>query len=161
MAKKAITWLLFVLTIGLVGCDHATKALARTQLHDRGPVEIVKGVLDLRYSENDDTAFSLLHAFRVHPSMTALALISLAVLAAVAFVWWRKRRDATTPEHVAFALIVAGAAGNVLDRLVRGYVIDFIHLSHWPVFNVADVLIVAGVLLMMFGKKSALLRAPQ
>jgi signal peptidase II len=40
---------------------------------------------------------------------------------------------------------VAGAAGNVIDRLARGYVIDFIHLSHWPIFNVADALIILGL----------------
>jgi signal peptidase II len=45
---------------------------------------------------------------------------------------------------VALVLVTAGAVGNYLDRIVRGYVVDFVHLKHWPVFNVADVYITAG-----------------
>jgi signal peptidase II len=52
---------------------------------------------------------------------------------------------ATSIEHLAFGLIAAGAIGNVIDRAARGYVVDFIHVTHWPVFNVADVAIVLGI----------------
>ena len=48
---------------------------------------------------------------------------------------------------MAYALLLAGALGNLSDRLFRGYVVDFIHLHHWPIFNVADICIVVGALL--------------
>jgi signal peptidase II len=46
--------------------------------------------------------------------------------------------------------MLAGAAGNLLDRIFRGYVIDFIHVRYWPVFNVADICITAGVILFLW-----------
>jgi signal peptidase II len=49
-------------------------------------------------------------------------------------------------------LVLAGAIGNYADRLWRGYVVDFIHVPHWPVFNVADVLIVVGGALVLSGR---------
>jgi signal peptidase II len=56
--------------------------------------------------------------------------------------------------RAALLLIAAGAAGNYFDRLLRGYVVDFIHLTHWPVFNVADIYVVAGagLLALMAGR---------
>jgi signal peptidase II len=50
----------------------------------------------------------------------------------------------------ALALIFAGAAGNYADRIWRGYVVDFVHLAHWPVFNLADVYITLGALSLAF-----------
>ncbi len=66
----------------------------------------------------------------------------------VAVAWLRRRARAGAAEHAAFAMIFAGAVGNVADRARRGFVVDFIHVEHWPVFNVADVAVVAGVLLL-------------
>jgi signal peptidase II len=77
-----------------------------------------------------------------------LVAISLVVLVVVLSAWWKRRSDPARALHVGFALVVAGAAGNVIDRVMRGYVIDFIHVRLWPVFNVADVLIVAGAILL-------------
>ena len=53
--------------------------------------------------------------------------------------------------RLALVLVTAGAIGNYLDRLVRGYVVDFVYIHHWPVFNVADVYITAGYVLLAFG----------
>jgi len=54
-------------------------------------------------------------------------------------------RGATT---VAVLLVTAGALGNYADRIARGYVVDFVHLAHWPVFNVADTYVTVGVVLL-------------
>jgi signal peptidase II len=64
---------------------------------------------------------------------------------------WQSRRTSGGSARLGFTLALAGALGNVLDRLARGYVIDFIHLTHWPVFNVADVLVVVGIVVMVRG----------
>ena len=54
--------------------------------------------------------------------------------------------------RVGLALVLAGALGNYADRLLRGYVVDFIHVTHWPVFNIADVLLtVGGALVLLQG----------
>jgi signal peptidase II len=147
MARRAMGWLLLLFTLALVGCDHATKAVAQRALGHHAPVPIIPGALDLHYAENRDTAFSLSRVMHF-PGKEAL-LVSLAMfgLAAVAIAWWRRRR-ASTMEQVAYALIVAGAFGNAADRLVRGYVIDFIEIHRWPIFNVADIAIVVGIALL-------------
>lgn len=107
-------------------------------------MDLVPGVLDLRYAENHDTAFSLtsgLHSPLKGALLTVLAVVGVLF---VALLWWR-RRGAPRAQQVGYAMLLAGALGNVIDRLARGFVIDFIHLHYWPIFNVADVLIVAGV----------------
>jgi signal peptidase II len=134
--------------LGLVGCDHATKSVAETALAHRPALSLVSGVVDLRYAENHDTAFSLLSSSNLpHKALLILAL-SFSALMGVAIVWFRRRAQASAAEHAAFAMILAGAVGNVADRARRGFVVDFIHVEHWPVFNVADVAVVAGVLLL-------------
>jgi signal peptidase II len=140
-------WLLMLFTLAMVGCDHATKVVAQSALPHHGAVPIVSGVLDLRYAENRDTAFSLLRQLHFPGKGVVLVAFSTIGLALVALAWWRRRR-ASNLEQAAFALIVAGAFGNAIDRLLRGYVIDFIEIHRWPVFNVADIAIVVGAVLL-------------
>jgi signal peptidase II len=128
----------------LVGCDHATKIAAETALRDRPPLQLVHGVVDLSYTENRDVAFDALARLSLHPASWLLVAFAIAATATVVGFWVRRRR-ASWPEHVGFACVVAGAIGNLLDRAARGHVIDFIHVRFWPVFNVADVLVVVGV----------------
>lgn len=137
------------LAVGMFGCDHATKLAAEAKLSAGGAVPIVSGVLELRYTQNDDTAFSLLRTFGVARSPGALLAMAAVALGLVLVTWLAAWRRATLVQHVGFALVVAGAAGNVVDRALRGYVVDFIHLTRWPVFNVADVAVVLGMLLLL------------
>ena len=140
--------LLSAFALGTVGCDHATKYWAETTLADGTRIDVVPGVLDLVYTQNHDVAFNLLDAVPYDLRQTLiLVMSSLAVLLVIAM-WARRFAAATRLEHVAYPLILAGAVGNVVDRLARGYVVDFIQLPHWPTFNVADVAIVVGVVLL-------------
>jgi len=142
MAKKLACSVLFFVAVFLTGCDHATKAFAKASL--QGVVTVVPGVFDLEYTENRDTAFSILtrHGLGEHPVL--LAAVSTAIIGVLLLTWWR-RRGAPRLEQVGYAAVLGGALGNVIDRLARGYVIDFMHLHHWPVFNVADMAVVMGV----------------
>jgi signal peptidase II len=134
---------------GLVGCDHATKLAAENALRDHPPVRLVPGVMDLTYTENHGVAFSALERLSLHPPAWALFVMALVATSALLAFWFRRRR-AAWPEQAGFALLVAGALGNALDRVARGHVVDFIHVRFWPVFNVADILVVAGGLLLLF-----------
>jgi len=131
----------------LVGCDHATKLAAETALRDHAPVSVVPGVLDLAYTENRDVAFDAFTRLALHP--TSWLLVGFGIVATTALLGaWVHRRRAGWATHAGFAMLIAGALGNVLDRAARGHVIDFIHVRHWPVFNVADVLVVVGGVLL-------------
>jgi signal peptidase II len=144
---------LFLCVACLVGCDHASKLAAEAALRD-GPSVLVPGLVDLRYTENRDVAFGALSRASLQAPPWALAAIAVGMTLAVLLAWARRRR-AVWPEQVGFAFLAAGAIGNALDRVVRGHVIDFIHVRFWPVFNLADVLVVAGVVVILLARARA------
>jgi signal peptidase II len=141
--RRALRLSLVGLAALLVGCDHASKHVATAVLGVRGPVDLVPGVLDLQYAENHDTAFSLLRGITSPAKGPFLLAFTLLATVMVAVAWWR-RRGASGSEQLGWALVLSGAVGNVVDRIARGYVVDFIHVAHWPVFNVADIAITVG-----------------
>lgn len=143
-------WVAFlVLMTGVVGCDHGAKHLAANELE--APVQLVSGVLDLRLARNTDTAFSLLGGVLDADSrwFWLMLVTGVVTLGALGFVFSRWRKLVPV-ERFAGALVVGGAIGNFSDRLLRGHVIDFIHIQHWPIFNVADIAISVGVAAMLF-----------
>ncbi len=141
----------------LVGCDQATKVAAVSSLRDQAPVALVRGALDLSYVENHDIAFDSLSRASLRLPPVALGTFAIVMAFVVAFVW--ARRTMSWPAHAGFAMIVAGALGNGIDRFQRGHVIDFIHLHHWPVFNVADMLVLCGMGLLVLARRPASSRA--
>lgn len=158
---------LMVLTVALFGCDHATKIAAKASLEGAAAVpiapEVLRGAVELRYVENDDVAFSVLHMLGVPRSPGMLVAIALCALAALVVTviagrgsYGEKGRgsflSADRATLVGFALTVGGALGNLVDRMARGYVVDFIHVKGWPVFNVADIAVVAGVALIALAR---------
>jgi signal peptidase II len=147
--------LFLLLLVGVVGCDHATKRLAAAELANRGPVSLVPGVLDLRYVTNTDTAFSVLGGLLSAETRFYVLLISMGIATLAIALWVGQRwRSAMRMERVAGALLLGGALGNLLDRLLRGHVIDFIHISYWPVFNVADIALCIGAGLLLLAARS-------
>lgn len=151
---------LFLLTLSLFGCDHATKLAAEQSLSGGRTVDLLSGVLELRFAPNPDTAFSLLHTFGVPQTPGVLGAAAAVALLGVVAMWIASRKRASRAQHVGFALVVAGALGNVVDRAVRGYVVDFIHITRWPIFNVADIAVVAGAILLGVCALAAGPRAP-
>jgi signal peptidase II len=138
--------LLVCLTL-LVGCDHATKLAAKAGLEGHAPHQLIRGVLDLRYRENTDVAFNLLRAVPEHvraPLLVAVGGIGALVLLGLLLL----RRGEIGLARIALLLVTAGALANYVDRLARGYVVDFVHVPHWPVFNVADAYVTVGGLLL-------------
>lgn len=134
---------------GLLGCDHATKELARDHLADRPPRVIVHDRVELTYAENRGAAFSAERYLGPTVSRWMLPAGRWLAFGLLGLLWWRRRREARLAEHAAFVLLAAGALGNTVERWWRGAVIDFIHLPPWPVFNLADVYLSVGVGLLV------------
>lgn len=133
----------------LVGCDHVSKHLAHSNLADGSVYPVAGSTFVLRYAENRDIAFNLLR-FVPESARTplilgtgALAIVALALLFGL-FVG----RKAPWPQTLAISLVLAGALGNFIDRAWHGYVVDFLHLRHWPIFNVADIYLTVGMAAM-------------
>lgn len=143
-----------LMALGVVGCDHATKHLVRNRLSPGQSWEVIGGVLHIRHALNTDTAFSLLGG--TIPLAERMALLCTTAWAGVAMVTlfivsrWQK---AVPIERLAWAAVLGGALGNAIDRLLRGYVIDFIHVHYWPVFNAADIAITVGVVLLILATR--------
>lgn len=143
--QRRVSYLLFVfLVVGLVGCDHATKHIAQSELRGQPPVTLVKNVFELRYTENRDIGFSILRGIPEPVRRPLIFLGGTVGLSLLGILWWHRRR-AAWQEHTAYAVLLGGAIGNLGDRLARGYVVDFMHIQHWPVFNVADICLVVGI----------------
>jgi len=127
--------------------DVVSKIIAVDRLTGRPDVEIVGNLLVLHLVRNPGAAFST--GTRYTEVFTCLAIAAIVVILFLA------RRIGSLGWAVALGLLLAGVAGNLTDRLVRepgplrGHVIDFFMLPHWPVFNVADMLIDAAAILIL------------
>lgn len=106
-------------------------------------VTVIPGVLGLRYAENTGMAFSL---FSGRPWLLGLLSLAVIVLGWLVLQRWRLGR----PAAIAAMLMLGGAAGNMLDRLLHGYVVDMIELLfvRFAIFNVADSALTVGCVLM-------------
>lgn len=149
MPSKVVSLALLSLLLGMVGCDHATKAAATEKL-TQGPVNLMPGV-DLFYARNHDVAFSALSHLHLTPSPIVLAILPALLSIVLAVKLWQTRKGPPM-ERAAYLFLLGGALGNLGDRIARGYVVDFIYVHHWPVFNVADVLVVIGMGLFAIAK---------
>jgi signal peptidase II len=127
--------------------DQVTKQLAVRELSGRAPVEVVGELLQLRLVRNPGAAFSA--GASLTPYITVVAIVATLVAGYYAF---RVRHRGWA---LALGLLLAGVTGNLLDRLFRapspfrGHVVDFFALPHWPVFNVADICIDIGGVMMV------------
>jgi len=129
-------------------CDYLTKLWVVQYLKPLGkPIVLIPGYFDLIYAQNTGSAFGLFRGFG-----GLLTLIGVGALIFVAWLLYRNPR-ARKRSVAALGLILGGAIGNVTDRTMRGYVVDFIdwHVgdAHWPAFNVADAALVVGVIMIL------------
>lgn len=119
--------------------DHLTKWVV-TQHIALGDQVPASGPVTLHHVENRGAAFGLF------PQMQFVFFAVAVVVAAYILVAGRRFGPGLFPQ-VLLGLVLGGAIANAVDRFVQGYVVDFIDLQRWPVFNVADMAIVVGILL--------------
>ncbi|MCA1589576.1 MAG: signal peptidase II, partial [Acidobacteria bacterium] len=163
MSKKDFVWKLGYLAIaaGVFLIDQSSKAWAARALRFNGEMPIISGFLNFAYATNTGVAFSMLDN-QGDAGRWGLSAVAIIAGVLVLFFFWRTPRS---DDRIlgALALLLAGIAGNVTDRLRLGYVIDFIDVQfgdwHYPTFNVADMAICVGagllILDMFLSKKRA------
>lgn len=134
--------------IVLILLDQGTKLWALTSLKPIHSMTLVEGFMDLTFVENRGVAFGMFSGQRW------FILLLTAVITVVLVCFYRSlpRKKEYRAVRVSILLILSGAVGNIIDRLFRGYVVDFFEFTffEWPVFNVADIYVVAGVILLAF-----------
>jgi signal peptidase II len=145
---------LLLTSLLVVILDSLSKLLIQRNLPLYGETDLIPGFLRLTHLENPGAAFSL---FADSPGPWAgrlLLLFSVVALVVISVLLWRNSQDLNLTSF-SLALFLGGTVGNLLDRLLRGSVTDFIDFymgaHHWPPFNVADSAIVIGAL-MLAGK---------
>jgi len=136
-----------IVLAGLV-LDVVTKIAAVDRLEPQVPVRLVGGLLTLRLIRNPGAAFSAGESFTYVFAVAAVVVLVFIVVRLVP-------RLGHPGWAVALGLLCAGVSGNLVDRLfrapgvLRGHVVDFLQLPHWPIFNVADACITSGAVLVM------------
>jgi signal peptidase II len=142
-ARRGAT-ILFATAAMVFALDRLTKVWAAHALADR-PIDLIGGVLTLRYTTNSGGAFSL--GQRTPWLFAGATLIVSGLIVLTAF------RSRNAVSALGLGLVLGGALGNLADRALRGpglsgHVVDFIDLHRWPVFNVADSAIVIGAVVI-------------
>lgn len=131
----------------LTGLDQYSKFIALTHLKPVGNIKVIEGWFDFTFVENRGAAFGILEGQRWF-----FVILTIAVTIGV-IIYLRKMKEKDLAHNFlrfSFVLILAGAWGNAIDRLLRGYVVDYFEFTfiNYPVFNVADIYVVAGTILL-------------
>lgn len=148
MPKNSLMWLLLSLLILVL--DQITKTWVSNHLSFNQPVNILP-YFDLRLLHNTGAAWSILAD---QGGWQRWFLSGLAIIVSIVIMVWLTRLDSKQRWLAcALALILGGALGNVMDRIIYGYVVDFIDIYyqqwHWPAFNIADIAISIGAIMLL------------
>ncbi|MDC0390618.1 signal peptidase II [Candidatus Thioglobus sp.] len=140
----------YFLSLILVIADQLTKMMVLGSLKLYESIEITS-FFSLTHVHNYGAAFSFLAD---EDGWQQYFLVSISAIASIAIILWMSKTSTKQPyKLIALSLILSGAIGNLIDRAVFGFVIDFINLHYqdfyWPVFNVADTAITLGVILLL------------
>ena len=139
-------WIAVIVAVLLVGLDQVTKYLALMQLKPVGSVTFVEGFMDFTFVENRGVAFGMFSGQKW------FILLLTGIIVAVMIYYFVRLPHSRQYQWVrgAMVLVLAGAVGNMIDRIFRGYVVDFFEFTFfdWPVFYVADIYVVVGVILL-------------
>lgn len=127
--------------------DQLTKYLAIRFLMNQSSLVLIPGVLELSYLENRGMAFGMFQG-RI-PFFVMICVVFFAV--GIYFLVRMPKTKYYRPLGILIIVLLAGALGNFLDRIFRGYVVDFIYISliHFPTFNLADIYVTCGAALLL------------
>ncbi len=140
---------LIITLVIVVIIDQITKFYIASNFELYQSVEIIKGFFNITYIRNAGVAFGMFSNLK--GSFIQIVFIAIYIIAIISIIILY--REAHRYSHIALSLILSGAIGNLIDRVFRGEVVDFLDFHwqnyHWPAFNVADSCITVGVGLLM------------
>lgn len=137
----------FILLILMVVLDQYTKNLAVIKLKNNQPFPLIDEVFELHYLENHGAAFGLLQNQKWFFVIVGIAFVIIASFALFYIPTMKKYHGL----RACILLIATGAIGNMIDRFLYNYVVDFLYFKYinFPIFNVADIYVTAGTILMI------------
>ena len=143
---------LFVYTVIFLLIDQLSKGLINIYMNLNQSIEIIPNFLSLTYVHNTGAAFSILEGAKWF--FIIMAMIVLNVI----YLFFIKDKNLKNGEIILYSLLLSGILGNLIDRIVYGYVIDFIDVNifNFAIFNLADsFIVIAVILLIIIGGKNA------
>lgn len=142
-----------IIILALLSIDQLTKALVARSIPFQSSQSVIPGFLDLTHIRNRGAIFGFFSHSESRILFIFLTLVSLVALGLVLYYFF-KTPSSQRFMKISLSIILAGALGNLIDRVFRGYVIDFLDFYikswHWPSFNVADACITTGAFLLIF-----------
>jgi signal peptidase II len=147
---------ILAITISLVGCDQATKRIAKSELEYSSPKTFLRGIVQFYYAENTGAFMGV--GAQLPYAIRFCMILFMAIIVITAFILFLlNMQKLDSIRIVALLLLLSGALGNLADRIFNnGRVIDFIVLGvgriHTGIFNFADVLITVGIFTLLFAK---------
>ncbi|MBN2245357.1 MAG: signal peptidase II [Candidatus Aminicenantes bacterium] len=143
----------YLLILGIVAIDHLTKFMIVANLSQFQSITIIPGFFKLVHVKNNGAVFGFLSNSGKPWVFTVLTIVSsMALLLVIYYFHIVSAKDKVF--KFALALILAGALGNLIDRIIRGYVVDFLHFYvkkwQWPSFNLADSCITIGAIILLY-----------
>ena len=140
---------LLILIALIIGADQLTKWLAVVYLQNGDSVYVIPGVFRFVFVKNDGAAFGMLDNHR----WVFMILSTVAIVGLLIYLW--KKPPESMLCSISLAFLVGGGIGNMIDRCLYGYVVDFIDFCAFPkiwmwVFNVADSFVTVGTFMLMY-----------
>jgi signal peptidase II len=149
--RRPFLFLLGAITIPVIILDQATKLFVQAHMVLYESIPIIRNYLDITYTQNPGAAFSMLAD--APPWVRKAFLLTMACAAIIVLLVVIVRAESVSLTSISCALILGGAMGNLIDRAIRGRVIDFMRAHYYdlnyPIFNVADSAISIGVMLIL------------
>ncbi len=141
--------MMYIISIVIVALDQLVKHLIRTGMTYRQSIPVIKNVLHLSYVKNTGMSFGLF------PGVNIVFLVIATIIVLSIVIFERRGKLKTPAERFFFGMILGGAAGNLIDRYLFGFITDFIDFRIFPVFNIADSCICVGAffLFIIYFKK--------
>lgn len=136
--------MVYLIMAAVLVLDQLSKYAVASQMELYESVPVIDNVFHITYIRNFGAAFSILQNRQVF-----LQIITGCVILAFFVYLLRKRRSLSPMMACSLALLISGGAGNFIDRVLRGYVVDFFDFRIWPVFNVADIAVCCGCFLLV------------
>lgn len=137
--------MLYVIGISLI-LDQIIKVVVSSNMSLYQSINIINNFFSITYVRNNGAAWSILSGNRLF-----LIIISLLALGLI-YLYFIKNKELTKLENFSYGLLIGGTIGNLIDRIIHGYVIDYLDFKifnySFPVFNLADICIVIGVILV-------------
>ena len=142
--NKKILLIIFIILISIC-IDQIVKQIVIKNVFNSS-IQIIKGVLNFTYVENTGGAYGI-----GSNNILIFIIINIIILGILMKFAISKREEIDTISLIAISLIIAGGMGNLIDRVARGYVVDFVDINQvlkYPVFNIADIFVVTGCIVI-------------